>query len=118
MIAVHPTSTGSRYKGCLTGLEASVSGGWHVHSGFTCGSKWGVGGHYFPDMPSDPWLTTQYQSDASGVAHIDEIMTDLTLHRTRPVYGRAVVVHLSAAMSSARAGCGVVGEATAVSFRA
>ena len=54
--------------------------------------------------------------NASGVAHIDESMEGITLHRTRPVYGRAVVVHLSSAMSSARAGCGVVGEATAGAF--
>ena len=116
MVVVSPTSTGSRYEGVLTGLEASQTGGWHVHSGFSCASKWGVGGHYFPGMQTDPWLVTKYTSNALGVARFTEEVADITLHRTRPVYGRAVVVHLSALQNGARAGCGVIGGATASAY--
>ena len=109
MIAVHSTLSGTRYEGVLTGLEVGVSGGWHVHSGFSCGSSYGVGGHYFEGLGSDPWVSTSYTADNRGVAWVDTPMSDFTLHRTRPVYGRTVVVHLSQNSGSARAGCGVIG---------
>ena len=116
MVAVHPMSTGTRYTGVLTGLETRTTAGWHVHSGFTCGSQYGVGGHYYPELQADPWLATTYTSDEHGVAHVDETLVEFSLHRGRPVYGRAVVVHLSPTLGSARAGCGVIGGLTASAF--
>ena len=115
MMFVHPTTAGTRYEGLLTGLEPSATGGWHVHAGFSCGSSYGPSGHYFDG--TDPWLTTSYSSNSLGVAMIDESMSGFSLHRTWPVYGRSVVVHLSAGSGSTRAGCGVIG-ATASAYPA
>lgn len=64
-------------KGTLAGLEASRTGGWHVHSGTTCGPitlgtpNTVIGGHYFPGMTQDPWDVIRYTTDIRGVAQID-----------------------------------------------
>ena len=95
--------------GTLTGLEASVTGGIHIHSGVSCTTTDGPAGHYWPDMNVDPWLVTTYTSDASGVASLELTVDDYTLNDGYPVAGRTVVVHDAA---GARIGCGVI-ESTA-----
>ena len=60
-------------KGTLSGLAANANGGWHVHTGVTCGPVTlgtvgdVIGGHYFPGMASDPWDTIKYTANAEGV---------------------------------------------------
>merc|ERR1719450_288002 len=100
-------STGVRIKGMLTGLEPGATGGWHVHSGFTCDEALLVGGHYFDGLSADPWLTTTYTADENGVAMVDESLLDFSTQPggVRSVVGRVVVVHLAA---GARAACGVI----------
>ena len=95
------------FKGMLTGLEPSVTGGWHVHTGYSCASGSAVGGHYFDGLDADPWtaVNTNYQSDARGVAVIDKLMPDFSLYSgARAVYGRDLVVHQQQA--SVKSGCG------------
>jgi len=103
-IVATETTTGIQLTGTLAGLPASTTAGFHIHSGFTCVNAAGVGGHYF-DV-SDPWTTT-YTSDSSGTAQISMEVADFSLYSSMPVLGRTVVVH----SSSAKIGCGVLGEA-------
>ena len=98
------SSSGISIVATLSGLEASVTGGIHIHSGFTCDDADYVGGHYFEGLDDDPWTTT-YTSDASGTATVALEMSDFSLSGDNPVAGRAVVVHLS---SGERAGCGLI----------
>ena len=67
VVVVSETDGGIEMTGTLTGLEASVTGGYHIHSGTTCASADDVGGHYFEGMADDPW-TTNYESDSVGVS--------------------------------------------------
>ena len=100
-------SSSVHFKGMLTGLEPSVTGGWHVHTGYSCASGSAVGGHYFDGLKTDPWTAdnTNYQSDARGVAVIDKLMPDFSLYDgARAVYGRDLVVHQQQA--SVKSGCG------------
>ena len=105
----------------ISGLEPSASGGWHIHSGFVCDNASHVGGHYDFGLPADPWCSsgagcaTTWTADANGVAHVtwtDEAH-EFSLEGERPVAGRTVVVHLSAAHSGARAACGLITPTTA-----
>ena len=73
------------------------------------------GGHYFPDMSPDPWLSTAggptYTSDLRGVARVSYTIGDFSLYDSRPVNGRALVVH---GPQGTRMGCGVIGSASEV----
>ena len=64
-VAVQDTESGIAVFGTLSGLEASATGGIHIHEGVSCATSAGPGGHYYPDMTSDPWTVTTYISDAS-----------------------------------------------------
>ena len=101
----------------LSGLQASASGGWHVHTGLTCASMASLGaadsatgvGHYFDQSTFiDPWAVNggvRYSTDAWGVASIDQPMNNFTLHGTQlPVAGRTVIIHLTSSIQ--KAGCG------------
>ena len=44
LLAVKDTAEGINIRGSLTGLEMLATGGFHVHSGFTCDSAAGVFG--------------------------------------------------------------------------
>jgi len=94
----------------LTGLELSTTGGWHIHAGFSCQTPASVFGHYMAaDGITDPWLTpvpTRWYSEAAGVALIQSDVSQVSLYESQPVYGRALVVHLSSDAGSGRAGCG------------
>ena len=57
-IAVQESSTGITLTGTVTGVEASATGGIHIHSGVTCATTDDPGGHYYDGMTSDPWTTT------------------------------------------------------------
>merc|ERR1712130_88876 len=81
------------------GLEPSVVGGWHIHTGKSCSLASSVGGHYYKTA-NDPWLVIKYKSDNNGKATGNEVMSDFTLDE---VSGRAVVVH---AQDGKRVGCG------------
>ena len=109
-ILVTSTDSGINITGTLGGLEASVSGGFHVHSGFTCDDADGVGGHYFEGMSSDPW-DSMYTSDSNGYAEVDIFRSGFTLDEAYPVAYRALVAHLSTGSSQTRAGCGLIGTA-------
>ena len=56
-------------------------------------------------MSVDPWLTTTYDSDTTGVATVSLQVEDFSLGGTNPVAGRTIVVHDS---SGIRIGCGVL----------
>ena len=104
------TLGGIKVAGVLSGLTGGTSAGIHIHTGSSCTAdatypEEATKGHYRDGLASDPW-TTEYNSDANGVATIDLAMSDFSLYKTRPVYGRAIVVH----SATARVGCGVIGE--------
>jgi len=92
-------------SGLITGLNASVAGGWHVHSGFSCDDPSLVGGHYFAAGEVDPWISTRYTSNSRGVATLDHAVDGFSLTGVLPVLGRALVVHNS---FGARVACGVI----------
>ena len=50
-------------RGTLIGLEPNVTGGLHIHGGYSCEEAAGVFGHYFEPGQDDPWTTT-YTSDS------------------------------------------------------
>ena len=110
VVVVSETDGGIEMTGTLTGLEASVTGGYHIHSGTTCASADDVGGHYLGGHYSaddDPW-TTNYESDSAGSSTTSLSLDDFTLDGAYPVAGRAVVVH---AADGTRVGCGVLASA-------
>jgi len=89
----------------LWGLETNTTGGLHIHAGTTCISGDLVEGHYYT-TPSDPW-STDWTSDEYGNA--SDSFTIYSGVEINDNYGHAFVVHDSAASSSARAACGVIG---------
>jgi len=103
-IVVTEMAGGIEVRGTLTGLEASASGGIHIHSGFSCENGADVGGHYYDGLNSDPWTTT-YTSDANGVASVRLPVSGFTLWEDSPVAGRALVIQDSSGM---RVGCGLL----------
>ena len=116
LLAVEDAEGGLRTHGTIVGLEPSLTGGWHIHSGYSCAETRAVGGHYY-DAGPDPWNigNTFYQADANGVAQIDKTMPSFSMHLrdVLPVYGRTVVVHL-ASDSAVKPACGVIGGAFGV----
>ena len=91
IVTVEDTPLGLQLGGVVTGLPplARGRGGWHVHEGHTCSEDAGVKGHYTARGGADPWLDVKYDTDASGVAHLDRLMPDysLTLADKYPVLG-------------------------------
>merc|ERR1719510_2238537 len=106
LIVTEDAASGILMSGTLGGLPASVTAGFHIHSGYTCDDGSGVGGHYFDGLPTDPWTTT-YTSDASGAAQISLPMSNFSLYSSFPVLSRAIVVH----STTAKIGCGVTSPA-------
>ena len=110
---------GVSFAGTLANLEASTSGGLHVHDGFTVADAAGVGGHFYdaPFYAVDPWCSSGcasvWTSDASGASAIDFQMVNFSLGAAQPVDLHAMVIHLS---DGTRAGAGLVSTAAASSF--
>jgi len=102
-------SGGLLVRGTLAGLSTG-EGGWHIHSGYTCEVATSVGGHYFPNMPLDPWTVENggptYIANAQGVAQVRYNISAFSLHQSNPVAGRALVIHDTIAQGSGRMGCG------------
>ena len=75
----------------MSGLEASASGGIHIHSGVSCEEASLVGGHFWkPFDGADPW-TTVYTSDADG--NPAATVTVASGYTVEEVTGQTVVVH-------------------------
>jgi len=109
-ILVAPAANGISLRGTVAGLEASTSGGIHIHTGTTVVAASGVGAHYYPNEVVDPWLYTYWYSDATGAASIAFNVSNYTLSGSQPVAYRALVVHLS---GGSRAGAGLVSTVAA-----
>ena len=73
LLAVEDAEGGLRTHGTIVGLEPSQTGGWHIHSGYSCAetpaglTTGAVGGHYFEDSrfeslqpDNDPWTHWQH----------------------------------------------------------
>lgn len=91
--------------GKLSGLEANVTGGLHIHIGTTCNDPSLVGGHFrITDSAGTllPFPGNGYTSDANG-----DSMVNISLpgYNYSSVIGRAVVVH---AQSGERIACGII----------
>ena len=106
-LKVSSTAGGIALEGIVAGLEPSATGGMHVHAGFTCDDAESVGGHYYDGLAADPWgANTTYDSDGAGVAFPSMAVAAFSLSGpTRPVDGRAVVVH---AADGTRVACGLL----------
>ena len=98
------TVGGLRIKGSLSGLPKDDAGQFHVHTGSTCDDADGVYGHYYPGLPSDPWIgQPTYTTNAKGAAAIDtaadpqatQAMVSFSLTGARPVASRALsLIHI------------------------
>ena len=69
VIAVTNEPAGLRFTGTVVGLVASMSGGWHVHEGFSCNATAAqalraTGGHYYDAGATDPWTLVRAVLDA------------------------------------------------------
>ena len=104
-VVVQDTASGITVMGTLTGLEDSVTGGIHIHTGVTCDDASLVGGHYYGGDSVDPWLTTSYMTNSMGVSSVELSLDTFSLGGDYPVAGRAMVVH---AANGDRIGCGVL----------
>lgn len=86
----------------LTGLEANVTGGVHIHEGFTCATS---GGHYWANhSETDPWLVTKYLSVGNGVAE-GSVKVKTGYNFTENLH-HAIVIHDS---FGNRTACGLLG---------
>lgn len=111
-----------RISATVSGLPASTTGGFHIHSGSSCAAASEVGGHWYnnsasqvcgrdgscsPTARDDPWLGSResYTSDAAGSAHVSIHLRQSQLGFD-PVgmVGKTVVVH----SATAKIACGVL----------
>lgn len=84
------------YYSLLT-TEPLSSGGLHIHNGTSCAAA----GPHFYRTRNDPWLTTRWQSDRSGVASgFFDVFTGIDVNDN---LGKVVVMHSS---TGTRVGCG------------
>ena len=107
-ITITETDAGISILGTVAGLEASTSGGIHVHEGVSCAEVSEVGAHFYPGLAVDPWLDTMWASNANGAASVSFPMAHFAVGNgddEQNVANRAVVVHDS---SGARVACGVL----------
>jgi hypothetical protein len=80
-----------------------ASGGLHIHSGRSCDTPEGVGGHYWSDLSvSDPWVTTTYAGDGTNAKGSFVVNSGYTYGSN---VGRTVVVHNG---SGEKIACGIL----------
>merc|ERR550539_2304562 len=98
------------YSYRMRGLETSVVGGTHIHSGTTCDDASLVGGHYWDSGVNgtnpDPWTPAYgavYSTNENGVAKGEFPLN--SGYGFDENLGHAVVVHAS---DGSRVGCGVL----------
>ena len=111
-VVVSETDGGIEMWGALAGLEASVAGGFHIHSGTTCASADDVGGHYYEGMATDPWDTTLDFTTTGTTATGNFLVSGFTADANDDVNllsveNRAFVIHNA---DGDRIGCGVLEE--------
>ena len=106
IIDIHDNDMEYRFK--LKGLESSIIGGTHIHTGTTCNDAALVGGHYWNGQNPDPWTNANgaiYTSNAQGKALGSfKLNNGLSYDENN---NHAVVVH---AANGSRVGCGVLSE--------
>merc|ERR1712195_129168 len=126
-VTASTTSTGAlKLDWTLTGLEASKSGGIHVHYGTTCDSEATVKGdapagankgHYYvpdatPDPSEDPWGPVKWSSDAAGAGTGSVTISGASLGAEDfSAFSRVVVVHNE---DGSKRGCGVLAPSNTV----
>ena len=83
----------------LSGLGSEMTGGWHIHSGFSCDD---AGGHYFEGLNDDPWCSTctTWTSNKAGVAYVTWSSPDFADGRAS-----GVGAHVRGALGGRRQGC-------------
>jgi len=95
----------------VAGDDVTNGCGIHVHTGTSCASAAGVGGHYYSAaLDADPWGPIVYEADANGRSyeHVGvEVVTGLS---NDDIQGRVMVVH--ELDSGRRIACGVIGDQT------
>ena len=95
----------------LSGLEASVTGGIHIHSGFECSSDGAItGGHYIGDMGYDRWTAAYgatYTTNDMGIAHVVMDLPEFSLESRNPVRA-ARWSSTSSAEGGQRVACGII----------
>ena len=89
----------------LHGLEASVTGGAHIHEGTTCDDISLIGGHYWAsgDDPWTPAVGAQYKTTTKGLAR--SAFTLNSGYNYAQNLGHALVIHDS---TGSGVGCGVL----------
>jgi len=95
---------------CVANAGDNVTNGCgiHVHTGTSCGSHAGVGGHYYSAaLGSDPWAPVVYVASADGLSKGGSGVPVVTGLSNGDIAGRVMVVH--ALDSGARIACGVIG---------
>ncbi|AEL09193.1 superoxide dismutase family protein [Xanthomonas campestris pv. raphani] len=128
-VVLVPALRGIRLTGTVGGLRPGAVAGFHVHERGDCSAadassagghfnptgaahgRAGNGTHHLGDMDN-------LRADAEGVAHLDMILSDITLGDAAPsdVLGKALIVHADAddyrsqpsGNAGARLACGVI----------
>eukprot|EP00928_Gymnodinium_smaydae_P039376 TRINITY_DN26914_c0_g1_i1.p1 TRINITY_DN26914_c0_g1~~TRINITY_DN26914_c0_g1_i1.p1 ORF type:complete len:495 (-),score=44.36 TRINITY_DN26914_c0_g1_i1:126-1418(-) len=99
-LSVKVDANGLSIAGRMMGIDASSSGGVHVHVGTSCSNASLVGGHYLADDGTDPW-STRWISDVNGISNV--LLGLPSWHHD--ILGRTLVVHSG---NGTRIACGVL----------
>jgi len=103
----------------MSGLDTACVEGWleiarpanscgvHIHTGTSCDTAAGVGGHFWDNdqLESDPWKTTVYSAEGGSSVQTSDSEIVTTGLTSDDILGRVMVVHDS---TGARIACGVI----------
>jgi len=103
----------------MSGLDTACVEGWleiarpanscgvHIHTGTSCDTAAGVGGHFWDKIfvPADPWKTTVYSAGGGSSVQTSDSEIVTTGLTSDDILGRVMVVHDS---TGARIACGVI----------
>jgi len=103
----------------MSGLDTACVEGWleiarpanscgvHIHTGTSCDTAAGVGGHFWDNdqLESDPWKTTVYSAEGGSSVQTSVSELAVTGLSSDAILGRVMVVHDS---TGARIACGVI----------